>query len=85
MIPSLDAHLVDELGFRRDVRRMPLTELGCAGGAAALCRAHDFLRGFPAARVLVLPVVPGRAGWPVASDLASGLGVRLPRSRCPAV
>jgi alkylresorcinol/alkylpyrone synthase len=56
MIPSLDAYLVDELGFRRDVRRMPLTELGCAGGAAALCRAHDFLRGFPAARALVVAV-----------------------------
>ena len=56
MIPSLDAYLVDELGLRRDVRRLPLTELGCAGGAAALARAHDFLRGFPAARVLVVAV-----------------------------
>jgi alkylresorcinol/alkylpyrone synthase len=56
MIPSLDAHLVDELGFRRDVRRMPLTELGCAGGAAALGRAHDFLRAFPTASALVLAV-----------------------------
>ncbi|HEX4406499.1 MAG TPA: 3-oxoacyl-[acyl-carrier-protein] synthase III C-terminal domain-containing protein [Polyangia bacterium] len=56
MIPSLDAHLVDDLGLRRDVRRLPLTELGCSGGAAALARAHDFLRGFPAARVLVVAV-----------------------------
>jgi alkylresorcinol/alkylpyrone synthase len=56
MIPSLDAYLIDELGFRRDVRRLPLTELGCAGGAAALCRAHDFLRGFPGARALVVAV-----------------------------
>jgi alkylresorcinol/alkylpyrone synthase len=56
MIPSLDAYLVDELGFRRDVRRLPLTELGCAGGAAALGRAHDFLRGFPSSRALVVAV-----------------------------
>jgi alkylresorcinol/alkylpyrone synthase len=56
MIPSLDAYLVDELGLRRDVRRLPLTELGCAGGAAALGRAHDFLRAFPAARALVVAV-----------------------------
>jgi alkylresorcinol/alkylpyrone synthase len=35
---------------------MPLTELGCAGGAAALGRAHDFLRGFPRARALVIAV-----------------------------
>ena len=56
MIPSLDAYLVDELGFRSDVRRLPITELGCVGGAAALARAHDFLRGFPDANVLVVAV-----------------------------
>ena len=56
MIPSLDAHLVNELGFRSDVRRLPITELGCVGGAAALARARDFLCGFPEARVLVVAV-----------------------------
>jgi alkylresorcinol/alkylpyrone synthase len=56
MIPSLDAYLANELGFRPDVRRLPLTELGCVGGAAALGRAHDFLVGFPDARVLVVAV-----------------------------
>jgi alkylresorcinol/alkylpyrone synthase len=56
MIPSVDAYLVDALGFRRDVRRLPITELGCVGGASALARAHDFLRGYPDARVLVIAV-----------------------------
>jgi alkylresorcinol/alkylpyrone synthase len=56
MIPSLDAYLVDDLGLRRDVRRVPITALGCAAGAAALARAHDFLIGFPDARVLVIAV-----------------------------
>jgi alkylresorcinol/alkylpyrone synthase len=56
MIPSLDAYLVDLLGLRPDVRRLPITALGCAGGAAALARAHDFLIGFPAAHVLVVAV-----------------------------
>lgn len=56
MIPSLDAHLVNQLGFRSDVRRLPITELGCVGGAAALARAHDFLVGFPEARALVIAV-----------------------------
>ncbi len=56
MIPSVDAYLVDALGFRPDVRRLPITELGCVGGAAALARADDFLRGFPDARVLVITV-----------------------------
>jgi alkylresorcinol/alkylpyrone synthase len=56
MIPSLDAYLVDALGLRADVRRLPITELGCAGGAAALARARDFLIGFPGARALVIAV-----------------------------
>ncbi|HMF44593.1 MAG TPA: 3-oxoacyl-[acyl-carrier-protein] synthase III C-terminal domain-containing protein [Polyangia bacterium] len=56
MIPSLDAYLVDELGLRSDVRRLPITELGCVAGAAALARAHDFLVGFPDAHVLVIAV-----------------------------
>jgi alkylresorcinol/alkylpyrone synthase len=56
MIPSLDAHLVNELGFRADVRRLPITELGCAGGAAALGRAWDFLRGVPEGNVLIVIV-----------------------------
>lgn len=56
MIPSLDAHLINDLGFRSDVRRLPITELGCAAGAAALARAWEFLRGFPGASVLVIAV-----------------------------
>ncbi|HET6279895.1 MAG TPA: 3-oxoacyl-[acyl-carrier-protein] synthase III C-terminal domain-containing protein [Polyangia bacterium] len=56
MIPSLDAYLAGEMGFRSDVRRLPITELGCFGGAAALARARDFLCGFPEANVLVVAV-----------------------------
>jgi len=56
MIPSLDAYLIEGLGLRPDVRRLPITELGCAGGAAALARAADFLAGHPEARVLVVSV-----------------------------
>ena len=56
MIPSLDAHLANDLSFRPDVRRLPITELGCVAGAAALSRAHDFLRGHPDAHVLIVAV-----------------------------
>ncbi len=56
MIPSFETYFTDALGFRRDVRRMPITSLGCCAGAAALARAHDFLVGFPEARVLVISV-----------------------------
>jgi len=56
MIPSLDATLIDTLGMRRDVRRLPITELGCFGGAAAVARAHDYLRGHVDGHVLVISV-----------------------------
>ncbi len=56
MIPSLDAHLINELGFRSDVRRLPITELGCAAGAAALSRAWEYLRAFPEATALIVAV-----------------------------
>jgi alkylresorcinol/alkylpyrone synthase len=56
MIPSLDAYLIGQLGFRADVRRLPITELGCIGGAMALTRARDFVRAFPGSNVLVVAV-----------------------------
>jgi alkylresorcinol/alkylpyrone synthase len=56
IIPSLDAFLINDMGFRSDVRRLPITELGCAGGAAALGRAWDFLKGVSEGNVLIVSV-----------------------------
>jgi len=57
MIPSLDAHLINLMGFRSNVRRMPFTELGCAAGAMALGRAADFPQGrSPAETFLIIAV-----------------------------
>ena len=56
IIPSLDAYLINDLGFRSDVRRIPITELGCAAGAAALGRAWDFLKGVTEGNVLIVSV-----------------------------
>jgi alkylresorcinol/alkylpyrone synthase len=56
MIPSLDAHMINQLGFRSDVRRMPFTELGCAAGAMALARAADFIQAYPGRNVLIVAV-----------------------------
>ena len=56
MIPSLDAHLATEMGFRPDVRRLPITELGCAAGAAGLAHAWEYLRAFPERTALLVAV-----------------------------
>ncbi|WP_454048606.1 type III polyketide synthase [Cellulomonas sp. Marseille-Q8402] len=54
--PSLDALLVERLGLRPDVRRVPSFGLGCAGGAAGLGRVHDHLLGHPDEVAVLLSV-----------------------------
>ena len=55
-VPSLDALLMEELPFRRDVVRLPLFGYGCAGGVLGLARAADLARALPGRRVLFLAV-----------------------------
>ena len=45
--PTLDARLVEPLGLRPDVRRIPMFGLGCVAGAAGIARLHDHLVGHP--------------------------------------
>ncbi len=54
--PSLDAILVNRLGLRSDVKRLPLFGFGCAGGVLGLSRAADFARLDPDANILFLVV-----------------------------
>ena len=56
MIPSVDAYLAPQMGFRANVRRLPITELGCAAGAAGLTRAWEYLRAYPDATALLVAV-----------------------------
>jgi alkylresorcinol/alkylpyrone synthase len=39
--PSLDALLIERMGLRRDVARLPIFGLGCGGGVIGLARAGD--------------------------------------------
>lgn len=52
--PSLDARLLEALPFRRDVQRLPIFGLGCAGGVLGLARAAALARAAPGSRVLFL-------------------------------
>jgi alkylresorcinol/alkylpyrone synthase len=51
--PSLDARLINELGFSAQTTRLPIWGLGCAGGAAGLSRAWDYCLAHPRERVLL--------------------------------
>jgi alkylresorcinol/alkylpyrone synthase len=52
--PSIDARLINLMKMRRDIRRTPIWGLGCAGGAAGLSRAFEFVKAFPGSHALLL-------------------------------
>jgi len=54
--PSIDARLANRLGFRADIKRVPMFGLGCVAGAAAVSRAADYIHGHPDQIALVLTV-----------------------------
>jgi len=54
--PSLDALVVERMQLRRDIRRLPIFGLGCAGGVIGLARASAMAEAMPGSRVLFLVV-----------------------------
>jgi alkylresorcinol/alkylpyrone synthase len=54
--PSIDARLVDRLGLRSDLRRVPIFGLGCVAGAAGIARVNDVLRGAASETAVLLAV-----------------------------
>lgn len=54
MIPSLDAHIINDVGLRTDVVRLPVTEMGCAAGVSGLIYAHNFLRANSGKRAAII-------------------------------
>ncbi len=54
--PSIDARLINRLGLRSDLKRIPIFGLGCVAGAAGIARAADYVRGFPDQVAVLLSV-----------------------------
>ena len=54
--PGLEARLMEQVPFRRDVERTPVFGLGCAGGVLGLARAAAMAKAKPQSRVLLLVV-----------------------------
>lgn len=53
-MPPLTAWMINELGFRQDTCQIPIAQLGCAAGGAAINRAADFCRAHPGSNVLIV-------------------------------
>jgi alkylresorcinol/alkylpyrone synthase len=45
--PSIDARLINRMSLSPNVRRIPVFGLGCAGGAAGISRAADYVKAYP--------------------------------------
>lgn len=54
LMPSQTAWLINNLGFRSNTRQIPIAQLGCAAGSAAINRAHDFCIAYPESNVLIV-------------------------------
>jgi len=77
-VPTLDARIAGVLGFRPDVRRIPLFGLGCVAGAAGTARVHDYLRGNPdGVAVLVAAEMCSLNFGALGADIAGLVGTAL--------
>jgi len=56
MIPSVDAYLINSLGMKQDIVRLPVTEMGCAAGVSGIIYAKNFLKANPNKRAAVIAV-----------------------------
>jgi type III polyketide synthase len=54
MMPSLTAFLINEFPFSSRTKQLPIAQLGCAAGAAAINRAFEYCKAFPEANVLIV-------------------------------
>lgn len=54
--PTIEARVMSELGFRDDVKRVPVFGLGCAGGVAGVSLAARLAMAQPGSNVLVVVI-----------------------------
>jgi alkylresorcinol/alkylpyrone synthase len=54
--PSVEAHVMHEMGFRVDVNRVPVFGLGCAGGLSGLTLAARLAIANPGRKVLLVVI-----------------------------
>lgn len=55
-VPSIEARLMNRMGFARTTKRLPLFGLGCVAGAAGIARVSEYLRAFPSEAAALLSI-----------------------------
>jgi 1,3,6,8-tetrahydroxynaphthalene synthase len=54
LMPSMAPWLINAMGFGLDTVQIPIAQMGCAAGGAAINRAQDYCMAYPDANVLVV-------------------------------
>ncbi|WFB08537.1 type III polyketide synthase [Streptomyces sp. LX-29] len=54
MMPSMTAWLINAMDFKPVTRQLPIAQMGCAAGGAAINRAHDFCMAYPDKNALIV-------------------------------
>jgi alkylresorcinol/alkylpyrone synthase len=54
--PSMDARIINALNPDSHMKRTPIWGLGCAGGAAGISRAFDYVKAYPKELALIVSV-----------------------------
>ena len=54
LAPGVDTKVIENLGLRRNIARIPVNFMGCAAGVTGLRVACDYLRAYPQSRALVV-------------------------------
>lgn len=54
LMPSMTAWLINTMRFGLTTVQIPIAQMGCAAGGAAINRAHDFCMAYPDANVLIV-------------------------------
>jgi len=61
--PSLDARLMNRIPFSPMLKRLPIFGVGCMGGAFALARVADYLKGHPQEAAVLFAVELSSVLW----------------------
>lgn len=56
LFPSLTAYLINDLKFSPHTKQLPIAQLGCAAGGAAINRAKEYCMAYPDHNVLIVAV-----------------------------
>jgi 1,3,6,8-tetrahydroxynaphthalene synthase len=54
LMPSMTSWLINALGLRLSTVQIPIAQMGCAAGGAAINRAQDYCMAYPGANVLIV-------------------------------